>query len=58
MKKFDKAPLLCSKMTLFTDEIYGKKVPKEYKGQLFFYMVTKYDCELKYSVKYQNKIIK
>ena len=29
------------------DEIYGKKFPKEYKGKLFLYTVTKYDCELK-----------
>ena len=43
----DKAPLLCSKMTLFTYEIYGKKVPNEYKGHLFFYMVTRCDYKLK-----------
>ena len=36
MENIDKAPLLYSKMTLFTDEIYGKTVPEEYKGQLFF----------------------
>ena len=34
-------------MTLFADEIYGKKVPKKYRGELFLYMVNNYDCELK-----------
>ena len=48
MGKVDKAPFICSKVTFFTDEI-----------QLFFYIVTKYDCELKeFTVMYQNKIIK
>ena len=45
--KFDKAPLICLKMTLFTDDIYRKKVPEEYRGQIFLHMVTKYDCNLK-----------
>ena len=53
MEKVEKAPLLCSNMKLFTDEIYEKKVPEEYKGNLFLYMVTKYDCEFnEFKVKY------
>ena len=35
MQYIDKAPLMLSKLVLLTDEIYGKKVPKEMKGQLF-----------------------
>ena len=46
-EKVEKAPLICLKMTLFTNEIYGKKVPGEYRGQIFFYMATNYDFELK-----------
>ena len=47
MEKVNKAPLLWLKMTLFMDEIYGKKITEKYKVQLYFYMVAKYDCELK-----------
>ena len=48
MGKVDKAPVICSKVTFFTDEI-----------QLFFYIVTKYDCELKeFTSNYYNITIK
>ena len=36
MEKVDKAPLIWQTIMLFTDETNGKKVPEEYKGQLFF----------------------
>ena len=59
MGKVDKASLLCSKITFFKDEIYGKKIPKKYKSQLFLYMVTKYNSYIKsFTAKYQNIMIK
>ena len=59
MEKVYKAPLLCSNMTLFRDQIYGNKFPEEYKDQLFLYMFTKYDFDTKeFTVKYKNTKIK
>ena len=45
-------------MGLFTDEIYGNKVLEEYKGQLFLYMVTKYDCDIEeFTFKYKKIMV-
>ena len=58
MEKVDKAPLLLGHSTLFTDAIYGKKVPEEHKDQLFLYYVKSYDAETKeFCVKYRNSMI-
>ena len=49
---------MLSKLVLLTDEIYGKKVPKEMKGQLFLYIDTGYEVEQKeFTLKYQNRMI-
>ena len=59
INKIDKAPLLLNESTLFTDAIYGKKVPDEHKGQLFLYFVKGYDAESKeFTVKYRNSMIR
>ena len=59
ISKIDKAPLLLNQSTLFTDAIYGKKVPEEHKGQLFLYFVKSYDAESReFTVKYRNCMIR
>ena len=47
IEKIKKPPFIWLNITLFKNEIYGKKITKEYKGHILLDMVTKYGFELK-----------
>jgi hypothetical protein len=58
LKKVSKESTLLDKELLLSDEIYGKNVPEEMQGYLFYDMVTAYFTDTKtFWVTYMNRMI-